>query len=82
MALSYTVTAHGAGAVREEIAAARAAGFRHVNFKIAVEPRSDAAVAAAVRDAAGPEAFVWADANQGLTLPGALAVVPGLAAAA
>jgi len=79
VALSYTVTAHEPGAAREEVAAARAAGFRHVNFKVAVEARSDVAVACAVREAAGPGAFVWADANQGLTMAAALAVVPGLA---
>lgn len=79
VSLSYTVTAHEPAAVRDEVAAARAAGFRHANFKVAVEPRSDVAVASAVREAAGPGAFVWADANQGLTVPSALALVPGLA---
>jgi len=79
VALSYTVTAHDPGAVREEVAAARAAGFRNHNFKVAVEPRTDLAVAAAVREGAGPDAFVWADANQGLTMPRALALAPGLA---
>src|SRR5262245_4288615 len=75
VALSYTLTAHDAGAAREEVAAARGAGFRHVNFKVAVEPRTDVAVAATVREAAGPNAFVWSDANQGLTMPRALALV-------
>ena len=77
--LSYTVTADEPRAARAEVAAARAAGFRHVNFPVAVDARSDAARADAVRDAAGPEAFVWADANQGLTLPRALALAPRLA---
>jgi L-alanine-DL-glutamate epimerase-like enolase superfamily enzyme len=81
VALSRTLTAHDPGAVREEVAAAREAGFRHFNFKVAIETGADVAVAAAVRQAAGPDAFVWADANQGLTLPGALALAPGLAAA-
>jgi L-alanine-DL-glutamate epimerase-like enolase superfamily enzyme len=79
VALSYTLTGHDPGAAREEVAAARAAGFRNVNFKVAVEPRTDTAVAAAVRESAGAAAFVWADANQGLTMPRALALVPGLA---
>lgn len=79
VALSYTLTAHEPGAVREEVEAAREAGFRHVNFKVAVEPRTDLAVAAAVRDTAGPDVFVWADANQGLSLPRALALAAGLA---
>lgn len=82
VALSHTLATHDPGAVREEVARARAAGFRHVNFKVAVESRSDVEVAAAVREAAGPGAFVWADANQGLTVPRALAIVPGLAAVA
>ncbi len=68
VALSYTLTAHDAGAVKEEAAQARAQGFRHFNFKAAVAPQTDIAVAYAVREAAGPEAFVWADANQGFTL--------------
>ena len=79
VALSHTVTAHDPGAVREEVAEARVAGFRHHNFKVAVEARTDLAVAAAVREAAGPDAFVWADANQGLTMARALALAPGLA---
>ena len=78
VSLSYTVTAHDPAEAMEEVAAARERGFRHVNFKAAVDPLSDAAVANAVRDAAGPDAFVWADANQGFSLPAALAVVPAL----
>jgi muconate cycloisomerase len=79
--LSFTVTAHAAIGVREQVAAARAGGFRHFNFKVAVAPETDLAVAEALRDAAGPAAFVWADANQGCTLPAALRLAPGLAAA-
>jgi muconate cycloisomerase len=79
--LSWTLGAHDPAAARDEVAEARAAGFRNVNFKVAVEARSDPAVAGAVRHAAGPDAFVWADANQGLTLPAALALAPRLAEA-
>lgn len=68
MPLSFTVTAHDPAAARDEVAAARDAGFAHFNFKAAVDPASDVAVAKAVRDAAGDAAFVWADANQGYTL--------------
>jgi L-alanine-DL-glutamate epimerase-like enolase superfamily enzyme len=68
VALSYTVTAHEADAARAELAGARKAGFRHFNFKAAVAPETDVAVARAVRDTAGPSAFVWADANQGFAL--------------
>lgn len=66
--LSYTVTAHDAGAAREQVAAARAEGFVHVNFKAAVDPSSDVEVGAALREATADGAFVWADANQGYEL--------------
>ena len=81
VALSYTVTAHDPAAAGEEVAAARVAGFRHFNFKAAVAPATDRAVARAVREAAGPAAFVWADANQGYALHQARAVAPALAEA-
>ena len=68
IALSYTVTAHEAGEARDQVAAAREDGFAHFNFKAAVAPRTDVAVAQAVRAAAGDDAFVWADANQGYRL--------------
>lgn len=81
VALSYTVTAHDPAAAGEEAAQARAEGFRHFNFKVAVAPHTDVAVARAVREAAGPEAFVWADANQGFLLHEARVVARGLAEA-
>jgi muconate cycloisomerase len=73
--LSYTVTAHDAAGAEEEVCGARREGYRHFNFKAAVAPSTDIAVAQAVRTAAGPEAFVWADANQGFRLPDARRVV-------
>lgn len=79
--LSFTVTAHDAEGVRDEVQRARDAGFRHFNCKVAVAPRTDVEMVEAVRDAAGPDAFVWADANQGCTLPDALRLAPALAAA-
>jgi muconate cycloisomerase len=79
--LSYTLTGHDAAAVGEEIAAAREAGFRHFNFKAALASGADPEVASAVREAAGPEAFVWADANQGYGLHQAREAAPRLAAA-
>jgi L-alanine-DL-glutamate epimerase-like enolase superfamily enzyme len=79
--LSYTVTAHDPAAAAEEVAQARAQGFRHFNFKVAVAPATDAAVARAVRAAAGPGAFVWADANQGFHLHEARAAAQALAEA-
>jgi len=53
VALSHTVTAHDAAAAADEVAAARVAGFRHHNVKVAVVPETDLAVALAVRAAAG-----------------------------
>jgi len=68
MPLSYTVTAHDEDGARAEAESALEAGFRHVNFKAAVAPETDAAVAEALRGVLPPEAFLWADANQGFTL--------------
>lgn len=68
VALSYTLTSHDAAEVRTEVAEARSRGFRHFNFKSAVSPETDIEVARAVRGAAGRDAFVWADANQGFSL--------------
>ena len=79
--LSYTLTGHDAAAVGEEVAAAREAGFRHFNFKAAMDSGMDLEVARAVREAAGPEAFVWADANQGYGLHQAREAAHRLAAA-
>jgi muconate cycloisomerase len=79
--LSYTVTGQDAAAVGEEVAAARKTGFRHFNFKVALASGADPEFAGAVRQAAGPEAFVWADANQGYNLHQAREAAPRLAAA-
>lgn len=81
VALSYTLTAHEVEAARREVSDAREKGFRHFNFKAAVSPETDIAIAQTVRQAAGPAAFVWADANQGFQPHEALCVVRELAAA-
>lgn len=77
--LSYTLTTHDVEAVQREAHDARKKGFRHFNFKAAVTPETDIAVAKAIRQAAGPEAFVWADANQGLQSHEAIRVTRGFA---
>jgi L-alanine-DL-glutamate epimerase-like enolase superfamily enzyme len=79
--LSYTLTGQNVTVVREEVAAAREVGFRHFNFKVALASGDDPEVAGAVREAAGHEPFVWADANQGYNLHQAREVAPRLAAA-
>src|SRR5690606_19224754 len=68
MALSYTLTAHTAAEVADEMQEALADGFLHVNFKAAVSPATDVAVAQAICELRPPGGFVWADANQGFTL--------------
>lgn len=77
--LSYTLTAHDVEGVRREIHAAMKKGFRHFNFKAAVAPETDIALAKAIRQAAGPDAFVWADANQGFQPHEALTVARSFA---
>lgn len=79
VALSYTLTAHELEAVQQEIHDARQKGFRHFNFKAAVTPETDIAVARVIRQVAGPDAFLWADANQGLQPHEALRVTRGFA---
>lgn len=68
IALSYTLTAHGAKEAADDLTQGQAQGFKHFNFKAAVDPKTDVAVAQMVRELAGPQAFVWADANQGYRL--------------
>ncbi len=68
MALSYTLTGHDAPSIRSEMAAGRAEGFIHYNFKAAVTPETDIEVAETVRAEIGPGGFLWADANQGFEL--------------
>ena len=65
VALSYTITSHEGEAVQREVLAAMERGFRHFNFRAAVTPETDMALAQVIRRTAGPGAFVWADANQG-----------------
>lgn len=77
--ISFTVTAHEAAEAATQVTDARGAGFTHFNFKVAVSAAGDLEVARAVCHSAGPDAFVWADANQGCSLPGALALAGGLA---
>lgn len=64
--LSFTMLAHRAEQAREEMAEAKREGFLHYNFKAGWSPQEDVAVAQVARELGGPDAFVWADANQGL----------------
>ncbi|GHO98221.1 mandelate racemase [Reticulibacter mediterranei] len=77
IALSYTVTAHDVETAHREVEGALEQGFRHFNFKAAVAPETDLALAKAIRQTAGQDAFVWADANQGFQPHEALRVARG-----
>ncbi|HTK10260.1 MAG TPA: enolase C-terminal domain-like protein [Ktedonobacteraceae bacterium] len=77
--LSYTLTSHDVETVRQDILEAMAKGYRHFNFKAAVAPETDIAMAKVIRQTAGPDAFVWADANQGFQPHEALTVARSFA---
>jgi muconate cycloisomerase len=77
--LSYTLTAHTEDELRCQVEQAQQKGFRHFNFKVAVVPEHDVMLARVIRQLAGPEAFVWADANQGYRAHEALSAARGLA---
>jgi L-alanine-DL-glutamate epimerase-like enolase superfamily enzyme len=79
VALSYTVIEHDVDAAREEVHAALERGFHHFNFKAAVTPETDIALARVIRQTAGPDAFLWADANQGFQPHEALTVARSFA---
>lgn len=66
--LSWTCTAHTADEAIRDVEAGLAAGFVHFNFKAAVTPETDLAVAREIVRHAPAGAFVWADCNQGFAL--------------
>ena len=68
LALSYTLTDHTPDDARATVERQSCLGYAHFNFKVGVDEDTDIAVAAAVRASAPPGAFVWADANQSLSL--------------
>ncbi len=72
--LSYTLTAPCPDEVAFAVAAAKKRGYKHFNFKVGVDPKRDLEMARAIREAIGPDAFCWADANQGYDLATAIRV--------
>lgn len=68
VALSYTLTSHDTDAVQDDIEEAKAQGFKHFNFKAAITPETDIAVAKAIKNVVDHDAYIWADANQGFEL--------------
>jgi L-alanine-DL-glutamate epimerase-like enolase superfamily enzyme len=70
--LSWTCTAHTADEAARDVETGSAAGYAHFNFKAAVAPATDLAVAREVTQRAPAGAFIWADCNQGFQLPDAV----------
>lgn len=76
--LSWTVLADDpAASVRSGLEA----GFQHFNVKVGLGSERDAALVRAVRELAGPRAFLWADANGGYRPHEGLMAARALAAA-
>jgi L-alanine-DL-glutamate epimerase-like enolase superfamily enzyme len=72
--LSWTCTAHTADTIEADVADGFGRGLRHFNFKAAVSPESDIAVAKKLSTLVPAGSFLWADCNQGFTLPDAVRV--------
>jgi muconate cycloisomerase len=71
LAVSFTITGHDAEQAKQQMQAGQAEGFRHFNFKAAVQPETDIAVAKVLKQTIASGGFLWSDANQGFDLAGA-----------
>jgi muconate cycloisomerase len=71
LSISFTITGHDAGQAREQMLAGQAEGFKHFNFKAAVQADTDVAVAKALKQTIAAGGFLWSDANQGFDIAGA-----------
>jgi L-alanine-DL-glutamate epimerase-like enolase superfamily enzyme len=71
LAISFTITGHDADQAKQQMQAGQAEGFRHFNFKAAVQPETDIAVAKVLKQTIASDGFLWSDANQGFDLAGA-----------
>jgi len=71
LAISFTITGHDADQAKQQMQAGQAEGFRHFNFKAAVQPETDIAVAKVLKETIASGGFLWSDANQGFDLAGA-----------
>jgi L-alanine-DL-glutamate epimerase-like enolase superfamily enzyme len=78
--LSWTVQSPTLAGAEQQVAEARALGYRSCNVKIGPPqtPQYDAELVRRVRELA-PDGFHWADANTGYDLETALAIAPKLA---
>jgi L-alanine-DL-glutamate epimerase-like enolase superfamily enzyme len=68
LAISFTITGHDSEEVKQQMIAGQARGFRHFNFKAAVKPETDIAVAKALKQTIASGGFLWSDANQGFNI--------------
>ena len=75
--LSWTVNVKTLGEAESLMADGRRLGYRHINIKIAPDPKFDIELAAAVRRFS-KDCFLWADANGGYDTDTALTVAPKL----
>jgi muconate cycloisomerase len=71
LAISFTITGHDADQAKQQMQAGQAEGFAHFNFKAAVQPETDIAVAKVLKQTIAGDGFLWSDANQGFDLAGA-----------
>jgi len=71
LSISFTITGHTVEAATQQMQAAQAEGFQNFNFKAAVEPKTDIAVATALKRIIAEGGFLWSDANQGFDIVGA-----------
>ena len=78
--LSWTVNSMDMAVVEKQLEEGRRSGYRHFNFKIG-PPQSqafDLDLAKKIKSFS-PDGFLWADANTGYTVDGALEILPRLA---
>ncbi|HYO82600.1 MAG TPA: enolase C-terminal domain-like protein, partial [Bryobacteraceae bacterium] len=76
--LSWTVNTTELADVERLVAEGRARGYRHVNIKVAPDPKFDVQMAKIVRKHMPDESFLWADANGGYDTATALEAAPKL----
>jgi L-alanine-DL-glutamate epimerase-like enolase superfamily enzyme len=75
--LSWTVNTTDLKEVEKLVAEGRSRGYKHINIKVAPDPKFDVEMARIVRKLV-PKGFLWADANGGYDLATALEAAPRL----
>ncbi|HTW84853.1 MAG TPA: enolase C-terminal domain-like protein [Candidatus Sulfotelmatobacter sp.] len=79
IALGWIVSTEGAGGAPASVAEGRSRGYRAFKVKIGLHgERDDVRTVERVREAAGDDAFLWVDANQGYAVDEALRVARAL----